>query len=301
VRTVEHGSSRKPPLWLWPIVLAYVALCVSVGYLLGWFLAALAVVGVAAMVLDHRGRLARLILALLGVSALAQVLLVGLVAFFAGGIELQRDNRVDADGLRAATAVPAAVANPFVGSEPHELYLVGLDGKSEGQLPRLADVLQERFGMAATQTAPLLLDVGVLDPGREQLDGLEITSRLLSAHQAAHPRRPAVVIAVTRLDMFFAGRLDYRFAFMTSRDSDDKAICGGVVSTARFDVWPGSEEKRLAKMASRLLGRCLGIEEDVSVLSVHYVDRLDDRAGADAQTIAQRVAERRALPGAPQR
>jgi hypothetical protein len=108
------------------------------------------------------------------------------------------------------------------------------------------------------------------------------------------------VIAVTRVDTFFSGIPEYRFAFMTSRAGDDNAICAGVISTARFDVWPGSKEQRLDKMAGRLLGRCLGIEEeDVSILSVEDVDRLDGLAGADEQTIARRVAERRALPGAP--
>jgi hypothetical protein len=294
-----HGFWRKRPLWLWAVVLSYLALAVSVGYLLGWFLAALAVVGVAAIVLGRGSRFAPAILVLLGVSALAQLFLVGFVAFFDGGIELQRHNSVDAAKLRAATAEAGAVANPFVGSEPHELYLVGLDAKSQGQLPRLADVLAERFGMAATQTAPLLLDLGVLDTAREQLDGVLITARLLSAHSSAHPLRPAIVIAVTRLDLFFSGNPDFRFAFMTSRASDDNAICGGVISTARFDVWPGSEEKRLGKMAGRLLGRCLGIQEDVLVLSVDVIDRLDDRAGAGEQTIRRLVVERRALPGAP--
>jgi hypothetical protein len=302
VRTVDYVGRWLPPLWLWPILLGYLVLAVSVGYLLGWYLAALAAVGVAPMVMGRRRTLARTaILALLAVCALVQLLLVGGVAFFAGGIELQRDNRVDAARLRAATAVPGAVANPFVDSEARELYLVGLDAKSQGRLPRLADVLGERFGMAATQTAPLLLDLGVLNQAREQLDGQMITSRLLSAHSSAHPLRPAIVIAVTRLDLFFSDIPDYRFAFMTSRAGDDNAICGGVISTARFDVWPGSEETRLGNMAGRLLGRCLGIEEDASILSVDDVDRLDGRAGADRQTIARHVAERRALPGASRR
>ena len=72
----------------------------------------------------------------------------------------------------------------------------------------------------------------------------------------------------------------------------DGAICGGVISTARFDVWPGSEERRLGKMAARLLGRCLGIAEDVSIRSISDVDGLDDRAGADARD--DRPAGRRA-------
>jgi hypothetical protein len=302
VRTLEYVVRRVPPLWLWPIVLGYLALAVAVGYLLGSNLTALAAVGIAAMVVGRRRTFARTaILVLMGMSALAQLLLVGFVVLVAGGIELQRDNRVDAAKLRAAIATTGAVANPFMGREPRALYLVGLDADSARRLPRLADVLEERFGMRATQTAAFLLDAGVLDTGREQLDGSQITSRLLSAHYSAHPRRPAVVIAVTRLDTFFPGRPEYRFAFMTSRASDDNAICGGVISTARFDVWPGSQETRLGKMAGRLLGRCLGLQEDVSILSIDDVDRLNDRAGADGQTIAQRGAARRALPGAPSR
>jgi hypothetical protein len=189
--------------------------------------------------------------------------------------------------------------NPFEESEPHELYLIGLDAASQQRLPRIAKELEERFGMVATQAAPLRLQVGMLDPAREQLDGVKITTRLLTAYESVHSGHPAVVIAVTGLDMFFSGRPDYRFAFMTSGALAGGAICGGVISTARFDVWPGSEEKRLGKMAGRLLGRCIGIEEDVTILSISDVDSLDDRAGADAQTISRHVAERRALPGAP--
>jgi hypothetical protein len=387
VRTVEHAFRPRPPVWVWLVLLSYLTLLVSVGYLVGWRLAAVAAVatGVIALLLrpssvrlerdeqgvphlaigrgketssvdlsrlvdvsflgagyglqdeegaqivgqldgrlrsevrdaasrrrlqlnpetesallsGRRGALApRQIVPLLGLSVLVPLLLVGVTLFRIGGIELGRDNHVDAADVRAAIAVPGAVANPFLNSEPRELYLVGLDATSQRRLPRLADVLEDRFGMAATQTASALLDVGDLNSAREQLDGWRIASRLLSSLQSAHPGRLAVVIAVTRLDTFLPGA-PYRFVFMTGGDIGAKAICGGVISTARFDMWPGSTEKRIAKMASRLLGRCLGIEEDVSIRSIHDVDRLDDRAGADEQTVALRVAERRALPGAP--
>ena len=244
---------------------------------------------------------AKAIVLLLGLEVLTPLIVVGVTVLTNGGVELGRDNSVDAAKLHAANAAPAAVVNPFVNSEPRELYLVGLDSRSEGQLPRLAQVLRQRFGTVGLLAPPLLVDAGVLDPARHQLDGWRITFGLLRAHQAVHPGRPAIVIAVTRLDTYSSVAAGDRFAFMTSGASDDNVICGGLISTARFDVWPGSEEKRLAKMAGRLLGRCLGIEQDVSIRSVCDVDRLDDHAGADEQTIARRVAERRAIPGAPRR
>ena len=280
--------------------MSYVAFVASAGYLLGWRAAVVAGLGASFFVLALRPKVApRLIVALLGLSVLVPSLLLGFAVLRSGGIELGRDNTVDTADVLAASAVPGAVVNPFEETEPHELFLVGLDAASQRRLPRLAETLEERFGMTATQVAPLLLDVGVLDPAREQLDGQRITIRVLAAYASVHSDHPAVVIAVTGLDLFYPGRLDYRFAFMTSNAFMDGAICGGVISTARFDVWPGSEEKRLGKMAARLLGRCLGIAEDVSIRSISEVDGLDDRAGADARTIARQVAERRALPGAP--
>lgn len=234
-----------------------------------------------------------------GASVALPALMVGLLILNGGGIELDRHNDVDVSELTAVNAVAGAVANPFSSGEPRELYLVALDAKSQRRLPGLAVVLQARFGMTPELTAPLKVDAGVLDRSRKQLDGWKITARLLDAHQQAHPGRPVVVIAVTRLDTFNPERPDDRFAFLTSGASDGNVTCGGVISTARFDVWPGSEEKRLAKMGSRLLARCLYIHEDISIRSIADVDRLDDRAGADSATIAQRVAERRALPRAP--
>jgi hypothetical protein len=291
---------RSPPIWVWPALLADLAFAASAGYLLGWRAAAVAGLGVSFLVLALRTKVApSLIVPLLGLSVLVPSLILGVAVLRSGGIELGRDNTVDTADVLAASAVPGAVVNPFEESEPHELFLVGLDAASQQRLPGLAVALEERFGMAATQAAPLLLDVGVLDPARAQLDGEKITSRLLTAYESVHSDHPAVVIAVTRLDVFFSRIPDYRFVFMASGVLADGAICGGVISTARFDVWPGSEEKRLEKMSARLLGRCIGIEEDVSILSISDVDGLDDRAGADAQTIARQVAERRALPGAP--
>lgn len=296
----EQVFRPRPPIWLWPALLVDVVFAASAGYLLGWRAAAIAGLGVSFVVLALRPKLApRLIVVLLGLSVLVPSLLLGFAVLRSGGIERGRDNTVDTADVLAARAVPGAVVNPFEESEPQELFLVGLDAASQRRLPRLAETLEERFGMTATQVAPLLLDVAVLDPAREQLDGEQITIRVLAAYASVHSDHPAAVIAVTGLDMFFPRRLDYRFAFMTSNAFVDGAICGGVISTARFDVWPGSETKRLGKMAARLLGRCLGIEEDVSILSISDVDGLDDRAGADAQTIARHVARRRALPGAP--
>ena len=238
---------------------------------------------------------------LLASSLLVPLLLVGVTVFRNGGVELERDNSVDAAKLLAANAVPGATLNPFARTEPRELYLVGLDAKSQRQLPHLAATLRERFGIAGLQTPPYVVDAGVIDSSRAQLDGWTITARLLSAHGSVHPGRPVVVIAVTRLDTFYQRALDDRFAFMTSGATAGNVMCGGLISTARFDVWPGSEEERLGKMAGRLLGRCLGIEEEGSIRSIRDVDRLDELAGADAQTIALRLAERRALPGAPSR
>jgi hypothetical protein len=248
-----------------------------------------------------RGHASKLISVVLSANVLAQFCVVGGTVLGNGGFELDRDNRVDATELRAANAVPAAVVNPFVDGEPRELYLVGLDSRSQGQLPRLAEGLGRRFGTVGLLPPPLRLGADELDPVRHQLDGWKITSRLLIAYQTVHPGRPALVIAVTRLDTFFSDAPQDRFAFMTSGATDGNVVCGGLISTARFDFWPGSEEERLAKMAGRLLGRCLGIDEHVSIRSLDDVDRLDGYAGADAQTIARRVAERRALPGAPRR
>ena len=241
------------------------------------------------------------ILVLLSVSALVPLLLVGVAVVRGGGIELERDNSVGAAEVHAAAATPGAVRNPFVGTEPRELYLVGLDARSQRQLPRLAETLRERFGVSGVRTAPFSIDVAELDPARQQLDGWKIAARLLGAHQSVHAGRPAVVIAVTRLDMFFSGAPEDRFAYMTSGFLADGMICGGLISTARFDVWPGSEQERLGKMAGRLFGRCLGIEQGITIRSIRDVDRLDDRAGADDQTIATRRAERRALADAPRR
>jgi hypothetical protein len=234
-------------------------------------------------------------------GVLIPVLAAGFAVLFGGGITVQRAKAVDASALRAANAVPGAVANPFSGSDPRELYLVPLDATSQHRLPRLSHVLAERFGMQGTLVMPLVVGVGMVDRHRRQLDGWRVAVRLLTAHQAAHPGRPEIVIAVTRLDTFDSRFPADHFAFMTSLASSHNEICGGLISTARFHVWPGSVERRLDKMAGRLLGRCIGVEQDVSIRSIRDVDGLDDRAGADDQTIARQVAARRALPRAPTR
>jgi hypothetical protein len=240
----------------------------------------------------------RRVFALSAATGLLPLLLIGVSVLLGGGIERDRNNEVDPAELRATNTIEGALVNPFAGRPPAELYLVPADSKSRQQLPELATTLRERFGMQPAVAPPALLDADVLNRSRKQLDGWKIADRLIAAYDRTYPERPVVIIAVTRLDTFNPARPDDRFAFLTSGWSDRKFLCGGTISTARFDVWPGSEEERLAKMASRLLARCLSIDEGVSIRSVRDVDRLDDRAGPDAMTIARRVAERRALGGA---
>jgi hypothetical protein len=239
------------------------------------------------------------VIAFLAISTLLPFLTAGFAVLGGDGIELDRDNEVSLSELQAANTIKGALANPFAGRLPRDLYLVPLDETSRRRLPELGETLRERFGMQAASAPPVLLDGGVLNRSRKQLDGWRITDRLLRTYQRTHPGSPVIVIAVTRLDTFNPNRPGDRFAFLTSGATDRNVVCGGVVSTARFDFWPGSEDERLAKMAGRLLARCLDIHENISIRSISDVDRLDERAGADPETIARRVADRRALTGTP--
>jgi hypothetical protein len=243
----------------------------------------------------------RSLLSAAGLAVALPLVWVGVAVFAGGGVEHERSNAVDEDQVRAAATAPGAVLNPFQAEAARELYLVPLDAKSQRRLPDLEHKLESRFGVRATIIRPFRVDVGLLNHNRRQLDGWMITDRLFSAHEAVHPKRPAVIVAITALDTFNPNRPDDGFAFLTSGASGRNELCGGTISTARFDVWPGSEQRRLELMAARLLGRCLGIEQDILVRSVADVDQLDERAGADPQTIAPLVAWRRALRHAPTR
>lgn len=254
----------------------------------------------AALASGYLGRPPLRQLSALAVASVAlPAVIVGMMVVVGGGIELDRDNAVHMSDVLAANETYRATGNPFINQSPRELYLIGLDEESQKRLPDLKMMLFYRFGMQSAPTAPMLLDGGLLDTSRDQIDAWQLTSRLIAAHQDAHPGRPAILVGVTALDTFTSAHRDFRFAYLTSGSSSSKAVCAGVISTARFDFWPGSEEERLGKMAGRLLGRCLGIQERVSIQSIADVDRLDARAGADPAAIAQRVAWRRALPGAP--
>jgi hypothetical protein len=233
------------------------------------------------------------------VTSLLPLAFIGVMVLLGPGVEPDRDHEVTLAELRVARSVAGAVSNPFADRPAAELYLVALDAESQERFAELGELLRLRFGMRPAVAPPLSLQDDMLDQERDQLDGWKITDRLIQRYQLAHPGRPAILIAVVDLDTFNPNRPDDRFAFLTSGATDRNVVCGGVISTDRFDLWPGSERTRLAKMASRLLARCLFIHEDVSIRSVSDVDGLDDRAGASVQAIARRVAERRALQGAP--
>jgi hypothetical protein len=235
----------------------------------------------------------------LGSSVLMSVLYVGIAVGFGGGIDLRRDHHVDEDELRAASNFPGRTANPFAAVEPGELYVVPLDRPSQRHAPLVERAVEQAFGMRPTLTPGTALDPVLLDRGRGQVDAWRTLVRLFESHERARQGTPAIIVALTSLDTWNSSIPGDRFALLASGHFDGWRGCGGVISTARLHVWPGRAEARLAKLAGRLVARCLRIEQKVVVRSVKDVDELDERGGAGVATIAQRVAARRALPLAP--
>jgi hypothetical protein len=213
-------------------------------------------------------------------------------------IDLRRDYRIDDTELRTAT-FPGPAKNWFLAQDRRELYLVPLDRASQRRLPQLARTLEDAFGIRPALLPGWTLDPALLDRGRGQLDGWRTQLWLAESHDAAKGDTPTIIVGVTDLDAWNPQFPDSRYALVTSAEWRDWRGCDGLVSTARLHFWPGSVDERLAKLAGRVVARCLRLPERVVVRGSRDVDRLDVRGGADAAAIAEAVAARRALGGAP--
>ena len=234
-----------------------------------------------------------------GWTAFMSVGFLALAIGFGGGIDLRRDYRVEVEELRADD-FPGPPANWFAaGPDARELYLVPLDRPSQRRLARLSRSLERAFGMRPAVTPGWSLDPALLDRGRGQIDGWRTLQWLAESHDAVHEDTPAIIVGVTDHDTWNPQFQDSRYALITSFEWHDWRGCGGVISTARVHLWPGSVDERLAKLAGRLVARCLRIPETIVVRGASDVDALDERGGADPATIAERVAARRALSFAP--
>ncbi len=156
-----------------------------------------------------------------------------------------------------------ATTQPFAPDRACDVYVVPVDGWSEGSAARLARALPLRVPVRACTTSSFRLDLSALDSGREQLDAVVVSDQLARAFQDAKGITPATILGVTAFDIYSSAFAGDPFDFGVAKKFPQKQGFA-VVSTARM----GSGEElfeRLETMAMRYLGLLhFGLSESAS-------------------------------------
>lgn len=244
----------------------------------------------------RRNRLFAVVLTVLGFGA----------AIGGLGVLLDRDSSSDpgvppVTGERVALTF-GATAQPFAPDRVCDVYVVPVDGRSEGLAARLARALPRRVPVRACVTPSFRLDLAALDHRREQLDGVVVADQLSLAFQMARGIAPATVLGVTALDMysstFAADSFDFGVAKRFPQNQGFAAI-----ATARMGV---DEDlfRRLEVMAMRYVGLLyFGLPESSSptsalapsIRSLEELDLLQPQFSVPPPSAIELMAARKAF------
>lgn len=195
-----------------------------------------------------------------------------------------------------------ATAQPFASDRACGVYVVPIDGPSEGVVTRIARSLPRRVPVLACATSSFRLDLSALDHRREQLDAVIVADQLARAFQDARGIAPATILGVTALDVYASAFVDDPFDFGLAKKFPQKQGFA-VVSTARM----GSGEdlfRRVETMAMRYVGLLyFGLPESSSpssalapsVRSLEELDLLQPQFSDPPPSTAELVAVRKAF------
>lgn len=188
------------------------------------------------------------------VAALAVLVLGGLLGGMAY-LVLSRDSSgpeiAAVTGERVELTL-GATAQPFAPDRACGVYVVPVDGSSEGVAARLARALPRRVPVRACVTSSFRLDQSAVDHQREQLDTVVVADQLARAFQSARGLAPATILGVTTLDMYSSAFATDPFDFGLAKRFPQKQGFA-VISTARMGA--GEELfRRLETMAMRYVG-----------------------------------------------
>jgi predicted Zn-dependent protease len=193
-----------------------------------------------------------------------------------------------------------ATAQPFAPDRACGVYVVPVDGTSEGVAARLARALPRRVPVRACATPSFRLDPSAVDHQREQLDAVIVADQLARAFQDVRGIAPATILGVTAFDMYSSAFAADPFDFGVAKQFPQQKQGFAIVSTARMG--PAEELfRRLETMAMRYVGRLyFGLPESSSPTSalapaartLEDLDRLKPRFSDPQPSNAALVAAR---------
>ncbi|MDQ3379415.1 MAG: hypothetical protein M3546_03710 [Actinomycetota bacterium] len=156
-----------------------------------------------------------------------------------------------ATGERVELTLGATI-QPFAADRACGVYVVPVDGTSEGLAARLARALPRRAPVEACVTPSFRLDLAAFDRRREQVDAVIVADQLARAFQDARGIAPTTILGVTALDIYSSAFPDDEFGFGVAKKFPQKQGFA-VVSTARMKS--GADRfRRLETMAMRYVG-----------------------------------------------
>jgi predicted Zn-dependent protease len=193
-----------------------------------------------------------------------------------------------------------ATVQPFAPDQACGVYVVPVDGPSEGVASRLVRALPRRVPVRACATPSFRLDPAAVDHQREQLDAVIVADQLARAFQDVRGIAPATILGVTAFDMYSSAFATDPFDFGVAKQFLQQKQGFAIVFTARM----GSGEalsRRLETMVMRYVGLLyIGLPESSSPTSalapsvgtLEDLDRLEPRFSDPRPSDAELVAAR---------
>jgi len=163
-----------------------------------------------------------------------------------------------AQALAPVPAQPAA--QPRAGQDKRKVYFTTLGKLPSSTMDRLAAYYRDKYGLQIEVLPEVEMDRetfrGAFDASRRQLIGEELISVMRRHHPAQADDPDAILIGITRGDMYLRFRPDWGWAFAMRREGRF-----AVVSTARMDPRNFGEppdpellQTRLQKVLSKQIG-----------------------------------------------